>query len=135
MRTQTFITAAVLALFGYATAEINIELYPNSEDCTGEKIVLTTTGCQDVEIRGSAKVISGGTWAYSGRGCTSLQTGTYLPEHGCFITYPVYFSWNPVNRFLACVKSRNMYTAASHFRTIGTPPPITLSEPVIYNLH
>jgi hypothetical protein len=93
MRVTAPLAAALLALAQTVTAAVNLELYPDTEDCTGRKIVVTTPGCHDIEIRGSAKVISGGTWGLANKGCKGFRGGVYEPVHGCFTTYPVWFSW------------------------------------------
>jgi hypothetical protein len=99
MRATTFLPAAFLALAHTITALSPIvELYPDSEDCTGRKIVLNKTGCQNVLIRGSGKVIQGGVSGFYGDDCSSQMVGVMLASHGCWQSYPGWKSFWPVNR-------------------------------------
>jgi hypothetical protein len=96
MRTTTFLTAALLALT-CTVAAVRLEIYNKSEDCSGPVKVIDTVGCTPYESRGSAKVISGGAWGCVNSDCTGFKAGAYLPKHGCFTTYPVWFSWRTFN--------------------------------------
>ncbi|KAK7181189.1 hypothetical protein DPSP01_014047 [Paraphaeosphaeria sporulosa] len=99
MRATTFIPTFLLFLASTTTAlSPVVELYPDSEDCTGTKVVLNTTGCQNVLIRGSGKVIQGGVSGFYGEDCSVQMVGVMLAKHGCWITYPGWKSFWPVNR-------------------------------------
>jgi hypothetical protein len=45
MHTPFLFAVALLAFTYTVIAVVDVELYPNSKNCTGRKIVLTSTGC------------------------------------------------------------------------------------------
>jgi hypothetical protein len=95
MRISTFFSAALLAVAPSVSA-VHLQIYNDSDDCTGPVIEVTTLGCHNIESRGSARVLSGGAWGVSDKECKGFRTGVFRPEQGCFSTYPVFFSWQTV---------------------------------------
>lgn len=95
MRASTLLTAALLAFTSTATAATaKLEVYPDSENCSGRVVILEGEGCHPLESRGSARVIAGGAWGTVNKDCTGFRGGAYKVEHGCFSTYPVWYSWS-----------------------------------------
>ena len=104
MRTTSLLAAALLAITQTVSAiQPIVELYPDSEDCTGRKITIKEPVCQNQLIRGSGKVLQGGVWGFYGADCTSQMVGVMTAQHGCWLTYPGYFSFKPVTRCIGTI--------------------------------